>query len=151
MLAAGAELEVATSDNGIWFFADKPDVGRVTEIPSLRYGQSNGRISIVATLSQIGDMLNTIRRAEAMVSRQSNGSVRRWLSPTRSIRSARRAALGLPVAAINNADMVVRRIRGGGWPGTILPQFLAVELSDYLFHRSIPDLVISPRLDPGRH
>lgn len=149
LLAAGAELEVATSDNGIWFFADKPDVGRVTEIPSLRYGQSNGRISIVATLSQLGDMLSTIRRAEAMVS----GTIDRFrpalvvTDSVYSLRPARRARL--PVAAINNADMVVRRMRDGGWPGAVLPQFLAVELSDYFFHRWVPDLVISPRLDPA--
>jgi len=30
----------------------------------------------------------------------------------------------------------------------VLPQFLCVELADYLYHRSIPDLVVSPRLDP---
>ena len=56
---------------------------------------------------------------------------------------------GLPLAAINNSDMVVRRMVGGGWPAAVLPQFLAVELSDYLLHRQLPDLVISPRLDPA--
>ena len=56
---------------------------------------------------------------------------------------------GLPLAAINNSDMVVRRMLGGGWPAAVLPQFLAVELTDYLFHRLLPDLVISPRLDPA--
>ena len=38
--AAGADIEVVTSDNGLWYFADKPEAGRVSAIPALRYGQS---------------------------------------------------------------------------------------------------------------
>lgn len=56
---------------------------------------------------------------------------------------------GLPLAALNNSDMVARRMAGGGWPAAVLPQFMVVELADYLFHRLLPDLVISPRLDPA--
>jgi len=149
LLAAGAEVEVVTSDNGLWFFADKPEIGRVTEIPSLRYGQKAGRISIAATLSEARSMIETIRRAEAVVA----AAIARFrptavvIDSTYSIRPVRRA--GLPLVAINNSDMVVRRLIGGGWPAAVLPQFLAVELSDYLFHRLIPDLTISPRLDPA--
>ncbi len=149
LLAAGAEVEVATSDNGLWFFADKPEVGRITEIPSLRYGQKAGRIDIAATLSQAGAMLGAVRRAEAVVA----DAIARFrpaavvADSIYSLRPVRRA--GLPLAAINNSDMVVRRMIGGGWPAAALPQFLAIELSDYLFHRAIPDLAISPRLDPA--
>jgi len=149
LLSVDAEVEVVTSDNGLWFFADKPEVGRVTEIPSLRYGQKAGRINITATLFQVGTMLDIIRRAEAVVA----GTIARFgpaavvTDSTYSLRPVRRA--GLPLAAINNSDMVVRRMVGGGWPAAVLPQFLAVELSDYLFHRLLPDLVISPRLDPA--
>lgn len=149
LLAAGAEVEVATSDNGLWFFADKPEVGRVTEIPALRYGQRAGRINIAATLSQAGAMLGAVCRAEAVIA----DAIARFrptavvIDSTYSVRPVRRA--GLPLAAINNSDMVVRRMGTGGWPAAALPQFLAVELSDYLFHRVLPDLVISPRLDPA--
>ena len=67
---------------------------------------------------------------------------------TYSFRAVRRA--GVPLAAINNADMVVRGMaRFRDWPAAVLPQFLCVELADYLYHRFIPDLVISPRLDPA--
>lgn len=149
LLAVGAEVEVATSDNGLWFFADKPEVGRVTEIPSLRYGEKAGRIDIAATLSQAGAMLGAVRRAETVVA----DAIARFrpeaavIDSTYSIRPVRRA--GLPLAAINNSDMVARRMAGGGWPAAVLPQFLAVEASDWLFHRWAPDLVVSPRLDPA--
>ena len=149
LLARGAEVEVVTSNNGLWFFADKPEVGRVTEIPSLHYGQKAGRINIVATLSQAGAMLDTIRCADAIIS----NTIARFhpssvvTDSIYSLRPVRRA--GLPLAAINNSDMVVRQMARGGWPAEVIPQFLTVELSDYLFHRLLPDLVISPRLDPN--
>jgi len=148
LLATGAEVEVVTSDNGLWFFADKPEVGRATEIPSLSYGQKAGRINIAATLSQLSTMLDVVRRAETVVT----NTIDRFqpeavvTDSIYSLRPVRRA--GLPLAAINNSDVVVRRMISGGWPATVLPQFLAVELSDYLFHRLLPELVISPRLDP---
>ena len=147
--AAGAEIEVVTSDNGLWFFADKPEIGRVSEIPSLRYGQAQGRISIAATLAQAGAMLDTVRRAESVVA----DTIARFrpaavvTDSTYSLRPVRRA--GLPLAALNNSDMVARRMAQGGAPASVLPQFLVVELADYLFHRLLPDLVVSPRLDPA--
>ena len=147
--ASGAEIEVVTSDNGMWFFADKPEIGRVTEIPSLRYGQAEGRISIAATLAQAGAMVDTLRRAEAMVA-EAIARFRPAAVVTDSIyslRSVRRA--GLPLAALNNSDMVARRVAQGGAAPSVLPQFLVVELGDYLFHRLLPDLVVSPRLDPA--
>ena len=67
LLAAGVEVEVATSENGLWFFADKPEVGRITEIPTLHYGQKAGRINITATLSRLGSMMDIIRSAEVVI------------------------------------------------------------------------------------
>ena len=146
LFAKGAEVEVVTSNNGLWFFADKPEVSRVTEIPSLQYGQKAGRINIAATLSQAGAVFDTIRRADAVIS----DTIARFRPSSvvtdsiYSVRPTRRA--GLPLVAINNSDMVVRRMARGGCPADVIPQFLVVELSDYLFHRLLPDLVISPRL-----
>lgn len=150
LLAAGAEVEVVTSGNGLWFFADKTEVGRVSEMPSLRYGASGGRLSVAATLRQAGDMLSALRRADAIVA----AAIARFrphavlADSTYSVRAVRRA--GVPLAAINNADMVVRGMAVfRDWPAAVLPQFLCVELADYLYHRAIPDLVVSPRLDPA--
>ena len=150
LLAVGAEVEVVTSDNGLWFFADKPDAGRVSEMPSLRYGAKEGRLSVAATLRQAGEMVSILRRAEAVVA----AAIARFRphavvgDSIYSFRAVRRA--GVPLAAINNADMVVRGMaRFRDWPGAVLPQFVCVELADYLYHRAVPDLVISPRLDPA--
>ena len=146
---AGADIAVATSDNGLWFFEDQPGLRSLTAIPSLRYGASQGRISIAATLGQLAAMRATLAAAERAV-----GEVIRSFRPrvvvsdsVYALGPVRRA--GLPLCAVNNADMVVRAMAAfADRPPGVLPQFLAVELADYLFHRWRPDLVISPRLDP---
>lgn len=152
LLAAGAAVEVVTSDNGLWFFADKRELGGVTEIPSLRYGADHNRggLSVAATLRQGGTMLAALRRADSIVAT----AIARFrpdavvADSIYSFRAVRRA--GVPLAAINNADMVVRNmVSCRDWPAAVLPQFLCVELADYLYHRGIPDLVVSPRLDPA--
>ncbi len=149
LAAAGAAVEVVTSDNGLWFFADKPEVAGVTPIPSLHYGSDRGRISILRTLGQAGRMWSTLRQATATLSEV----IARFrpqavvADSVYALGPVRRA--GLPLAALNNADMVVRGMaRFGDRPAGLLPQFLFVEMGDYLHHRIRPDLVISPRLDP---
>lgn len=149
LAAAGAEIEVVTSDNGLWFFEGKPDVVRVTPIPSLRYGSDQGRISILRTLGQAGQMWRVLRQAESTLSEV----IARFrpqavvADSVYALGPVRRA--GLPLAALNNADMVVRGMaKFGDRPACLLPQFLFVEMGDYLHHRIRPDLVISPRLDP---
>ncbi len=150
LLAAGAEVEVVTSDNGLWFFAGEKSLAGVTPIPSLHYGQKGGRISIGATLGQAGQMLSALRRVDAVVA----AAIDRFrpqvvvADSVYCFRPARRA--GLPLVALNNSDIVGRTLaRLRDWPPSILPQFLFVELADYLYHRNVPDLVISPRLDPA--
>lgn len=151
LAAAGAAVEVVTSDNGLWFFADNRDIVGLTAVPALRYGQRNGGISIAATLAAAGEMRDTLRQVDAALS----AAIARFhpdvvvTDSVYAFRAARRA--GLPLAALNNADMVVRGMVAGRrrWPAAVLPQFLAVEVPDFLFHRTVPDLVISPRLDPA--
>lgn len=146
---AQAEVEVVSSDNGLWFFSDKPGI-RLTPIPSLHYGAQGGRISIASTIAQSGALLTTLRAAENTIA----ATIARFRpdvvvgDSVYSLRPVRRA--GLPLAAINNADMVVRGMgKFRDWPASVLPQFLVVELADYAFHRWAADMVISPRLDPA--
>ena len=56
----------------------------------------------------------------------------------------------IPLLALNNADVVHECYRRfSGVPSSIRAQFWCVEEPDYLFHRMIPDLVVSPTLDPA--
>jgi hypothetical protein len=56
---------------------------------------------------------------------------------------------GIPLIALNNADVVRASYRRfADRPSSISAQFWCVEEPDYLFHRLLPDLTISPSLDP---
>ncbi|TNC94024.1 MAG: glycosyltransferase [Stygiobacter sp.] len=146
----GATVEIVTSDNGLWFFSDKPEIARVTEIPSLRYGKKGGRISIASTLAQAPKIMATLHQAGEIIA----GCMEQFrpdvvvTDSNYAFGPARR--LGVPVAALNNSDMVLHTVFARrDWPASVLPQFLAVECADYLFHRIKADLIISPRLNPA--
>jgi len=149
IVASGAEVEVVTSNNGAWFFADKPEIAGLTEIPTLRYGSRNGRISIAATLAGLGEMRAALRKGDELIS-DAIARFRPHAVVTDSVYSSRPARrAGVALAALNNSDMVVRGMaRFRDWPANVLPQFLAIEMADFLYHLSVPDLVVSPRLSP---
>lgn len=145
----GATVEVVTSDNGLWYFEDKPDIGRPTAMPSLHYGASGGRISILRTLADAAGMWKTLRAADRVVA----AAIARFrpdavvCDSVYALGAVRRA--GLPLIAINNADMVMEGLTTfSDRPLSILPQGMVVEGADHLYHRIVPDRVISPRLVP---
>lgn len=148
----GAEIRVVTSGNGGWYFADKPEIGPLTEVPALQYGKRDGHISIAATLSAVGAMVRAVKAADRVVA----GVLDRFCphavvtDSTYAVRAVK--ASGVPLVALNNADMVVRGMaQYRDWPLSVLPQFACIESIDFLFHRLVPDLVVSPRLDPTDH
>jgi hypothetical protein len=56
----------------------------------------------------------------------------------------------IPFVALNNADVIHASYRRfTDRPGSIRAQFWCVEEADYAFHRLVPDLTISPCLDPS--
>lgn len=149
LAAAGATVEVVTSGNGLWFFRDKPEVAAVHEVPALTYGKKNGRLSVMATVAGLAsEAVSILRHTEAVLDQV----VRRFrpqVAVTDSIyvfRTFKRH--GVAHVALNNADMVMEAIgRLKGVPASVLPQFCAIELADYLYHRLYPDLVVSPWLN----
>ncbi len=145
----GAEIHVVTSDNGLWYFQGCSEVASLSELAALYYARRDGKISIAATVASIADFRRIMRQnARHLTERMTE--LRPALIVTDSqytFRFARR--LGIPQIALNNSDVVVagyRRFRPA--PRSIRAQFYIVEFSDYLFHRAVPDLVVSPTLDP---
>ena len=56
---------------------------------------------------------------------------------------------GIPIIALNNSDAVVSEyLDGRPTPRLIRSQFWIIEFADYLFHRALCDLVISPAAKP---
>jgi len=149
LVEIGAEVQVVTSGNGLWYFQSVPGIARLHEIASLYYGVKDGRISIGRTLGAVQDFAAILRRN----GRKLASIVSAWrpdVAVTDSVYTFRPFKRGgIPLVALNNADVVhqsYRRFKDR--PGSIRAQFWCVEEPDYVFHRVVPDLVISPTLDP---
>jgi uncharacterized protein (TIGR00661 family) len=145
----GVDVHVATSGNGLWYFADKTEVASVFELQSLKYGAKEGQISILKTLLAVPAMFAILRRNIERLS-----SALDEIKPDLVISDSDYSfwpikRRGIPFAALNNADVVFYSIRRfKDWPFEVIPQFIGVELLDFLFHRFVPDRVFSPTLDP---
>ena len=46
----GYRIDVVTSQNGLWYFADKKEVSEIFEISPINYSSKNGKISIFKTI-----------------------------------------------------------------------------------------------------
>ncbi len=150
LLAQGAEIQVVTSGNGLWYFRSVPQIARLHEVESLYYGARDGRISIVRTLAASVDFIGILRRnARKIVSvldewrpdaAVTDSVYTFWPFKQRKI----------PLIALNNADIVHESYwRFTDRPRSIAAQFWCVEEPDHVFHRLVPDLTISPSLDPA--
>jgi hypothetical protein len=145
---AGVECSVATSGNGLWYFRQQPDVGEPLELNALHYGTANGRISVSRTVLSMFDYAGSIRTngriiAAAIDSLKPHALVTDSTYLHRTGRMRR-----LPLLAVNNADVVCTLYRRyPDRPTSIRLQFHAVEKLDFLYHRTVPDVSLSPRLD----
>jgi UDP:flavonoid glycosyltransferase YjiC (YdhE family) len=150
LLDYGAEIQVVTSGNGLWYFQSVPGITRLLEVESLYYGVRDGRISIGRTVAAVADFAAILRRNARKIA----NVLSEWrpgivvADSVYTFRPFKRA--GIPFIALNNADVVHQSYRRfADRPRSVRAQFWCVEEPDYLFHRAIPDLVISPTLDPS--
>ena len=142
------EIEVVTSDNGLWFFRSRTEVKTLHQIESLYYGKENSRLSIRRTLASLRDfkaiMVRNADHIENIIQ-----DFRPHVAVIDSVYTFipfKKA--GIPIVALNNSDVICKSYyRFKDKPVSIRPQFYAVELMDYYFHRFIPNLVISPTFD----
>ena len=148
---AGVACEVATSGNGLWYFRQQRDVGEPVELRSLHYGTAHDRISVVRTIlsmpAYIAAIRSNARLVEMLMDRLRPDAV-----VTDSTYLPRRGRTRrVPFLAVNNADVVHTLYRRySDRPKSIRLQFHAVEELDFLYHRLVPDVSLSPCLDaPG--
>lgn len=143
-------VQVMTSGNGLWYFHDRDEVEAIHEIESLYYASNEGRISIAGTIMSFVEFSRILRRNAEKLGRLLEHFMPQavvidsiysfWPMKKRKI----------PIVALNNSDVIhvsYRRLEDR--PASIRPQFYAVEEMDYLFHRVVPDLTLSPSLNPG--
>ena len=149
LIGRGAEIQIVTSGNGLWYFRSMPELGELHEVESFYYGVKDGRISIARTLTAITDFAAILRRNARKIASVLD-SWRPHLAVADSVYTFRPfKRRGIPFIALNNADVVHQSYRRfADRPASIRAQFWCVEEPDYLFHRLVPDLTISPSLDP---
>ncbi len=150
LIEKGVEIYVATSGNGLSFFKDKSEIKGLYEIESFFYSVKKNKISALATLFALPQLLK-----KAIKKNQQVKEIIKQIKPhiiitdsEYSTSFARRN--NIPVIGINNSDIVVltyfsTKIK----PISIAPHFFIIELMDYFFHRFFVDAVISP--SPIRH
>lgn len=147
--ASAVTIEVVTSGNGAWYFASSPDIARLHSCQALHYGTREGRLSLWQTLRGTGALVAALRDNRRQLHRILDA-----FNPSVVVTDSfytfgpiRRR--GIPLVSLNNAEVVCqayRRFRDH--PPSIRAQFYGVERMDCLYHRWIPDRVISPTLDP---
>ena len=149
LASQGAEIAVVTSGNGLWYFEGRPEVARLEQLEAFYYASHNGRISIARTLASVGDFRRIAKRNAAKVEAALDAFKPAVVITDSVYTRAPMRRRGLPIVALNNADVVhLSYHRFADKPRSIRAQFYAIEEMDFRYHRTFPDVVLSPNLDP---
>jgi len=154
LAARGAVVHVATSGNGLAYFQDKAEVASLTPVEAFFYRNARRGVSAWRTVLALGKLggiaARKSRQISALLDRVKPDVVVTDSEYTVGPMRRRR----IPVAAINNADVVVTEcLDGRPVPGDVRAHLWMVEYMDYLFHRTMCNVVISPsaKPHPARH
>ncbi len=140
-----AELYVVTSGNGKWFYSNLKEIKELFHINEIYYGAKNDKISITNTLKSIVSTFNIIKKNSDKLNTIIN-KIKPNVIVTDSVYmfpGVKR--FGIPIIGVNNADLTVdcfNKFRNK--PNSILGQYYFIEQLDYLYHKIIPDIIISP-------
>jgi hypothetical protein len=146
---AGVDCSVATSGNGLWYFRQQQSVGEPVELNALHYGTAHARLSVVRTILSVPEYVAAIRGNAHIIE-----TAMERLKPDAVVADStylrrRGRTRHVPFFAVNNADVVHTLYRRyADRPNSIRLQFHVVEELDFLYHRMVPDVSLSPRLDP---
>ena len=143
LVQRGYTVDVLTSGNGKDYFSSVEEIDQLISFESLRYGERNGRVSVMATLLLVPQLVRTLLRNARLTRRliRSGGYRGVVIDSDYTMLAARDR--DIPVFAINNADVVVHECRRRKLPRSVYLQYL-IEWADAWFHRVAPDRVLSP-------
>jgi UDP:flavonoid glycosyltransferase YjiC (YdhE family) len=150
LLKRGASVSVVTSGNGAWYFRNQSGLEALYEIEEMYYGAEDGGLSIYKTITSAVDLLKIIRKNSELTNKYLDAAKPDVVvsDSVYSVFGVRKR--GIPLVSINNSDVVHVGYRQlSNQPRSIRLQFYCIEEMDYLFHRIVPDLVLSPSLDPN--
>jgi UDP:flavonoid glycosyltransferase YjiC (YdhE family) len=145
---AGVGCSVATSGNGLWYFRQQQGVGEPVELNALHYGTADGRLSMVRTLLSAPAYVAAIRGNGHIIETAMDRLQPDALVTDSTYLHRRGRTRQVPLLAVNNADVVHALYwRYTDRPQSIRLQFHGVEELDFFYHRMVPDVSLSPRLD----
>jgi UDP:flavonoid glycosyltransferase YjiC (YdhE family) len=145
---AGVRCSVATSGNGLWYFRQQQDVGTPIELEALHYDSVHGRISVMRTILSASAHVATLRANARIIEAAMDGLKPDAVVIDSTYLHRRGRTRQVPLLAVNNADVVHTLYwRYADRPKSIRLQFHAIEELDFLYHRIVPDVSLSPRFD----
>jgi hypothetical protein len=154
LAAAGVEVHILTSGNGLRFFNDKPEVSSLREVEAFFYAVKHRRLSMWRTVACLGELGRRASRKRSQVDAALEKLRPQFCVTDSEYTVGPMRKRGIPVIALNNSDVVVTEyLRMRNKPDGLWGQFWLVEYLDYLFHLRFADLVISPAASPlpARH
>ena len=150
----GVEIHVLTSGNGLTYFRDKKEIASLTPMDAFFYSGSHGHVSGWRTLA-------ALRRLHRLAhkKREQLAALLAKIKPDVAVTDSEYAVAplrhrGIPIIGLNNSDVIVSEyLNGRPTPRSIRSQFWVVEFADYLYHKRVCDMVISPAAVriPPRH
>lgn len=148
LLCLGATVRVVTSGNGAWYFRDVDHIGNVEELEPFFYKKKGSSVDTFGTIVSTPTFIAIARRNAKVLKRILDNFEPNAVVTDSVYAFADIKRMGIPLIAINNADVIVQQyFRIPNVPRSIRAQFYAVECMDYLFHRIVPDRVLSPSFD----
>ncbi|HYV30449.1 MAG TPA: glycosyltransferase family protein, partial [Candidatus Binatia bacterium] len=149
LAGTGLKIHVLTSGNGVRFFQDKPEVASLRLVESFFYAVKGNLLSAWRTLMSLGELGRRARRKHAQVEAALTELRPAFCVTDSEYTVAPFRKRGIPLIALNNADVVVTEyFKRRNKPRNLMGQFWLLEYPDYLFHRQFVDLVISPAAKP---
>tara|TARA_B100001057_G_scaffold301008_1_gene301186 strand:+ start:1020 stop:2090 length:1071 start_codon:yes stop_codon:yes gene_type:complete len=141
------EVSIITSGNGKWFFQDKKEIKKLYTIEAINYGSKNNKINIFETLKNIPKILKIIKQNSDKIYKIIDDYKPNVIITDSVYLSLKIKKFRIPIVAINNSDIVLEKFNiFEDKPKSIYPQLYCIEKLDYLYHRFIPNRVISPDL-----
>ena len=138
-------IYIVTSGNGKWFFEEKKEIENLYFNDSINYGATNQKINIGKTLLNIPNIILTIKKNSENLIKIIN-DIKPDVIVTDSVYTFPKIKkFDIPIVALNNADLTVNYFRNlKKKPRSIYGQYYFIEQLDYLYHKIMPEVVISP-------
>ena len=142
---SNVECHIITSGNGKWFFSSLVDSNNLDFIEPINYGSINKKLSAFKTILNIPSILNTINQNSKFILKIINKFKPDVIVTDSVYLFPKIKKFSIPIVALNNADLTVDYFKKfDKKPFSIYPQFYGIEKLDYIYHKFVPDLVISP-------